>query len=221
MFNHFRACAVGLICLVGLTLACGDGAPSSPTPPMTPAAPLSVSGISPDRGSTSDSVMVTIRGTGFLVGSAVTLDAPATNVSFVSSTTITALARPHNAGAVDVVVTNPGGQSARLSGGFTYDISGTQPYTLTPGTNTVVARGQLSVSWTAPQSGALDWIGFFRVQDPSTAYQSGWWEYTNGATTGTLPVNVPLQPGQYEFRYLLDDGFVDVVRSRAVTVTAG
>jgi hypothetical protein len=94
------------------------------------------------------------------------------------------------------------------------------PYSLTPSTTTVVAGGQLTLNWTAPTGGGLDWIGFFRVIDPSEAWESNWWQYTNGATSGTMLVTAPFLPGQYEFRYLLDDGFVDVVRSSPVTVTA-
>ena len=94
-----------------------------------------------------------------------------------------------------------------------------QPYSLTPSTTTVVAGGQLTVSWTAPRGGYLDWIGFFRVVDPSEEWESNWWRYTNGETSGTMLVTAPFLPGQYKFRYLLDDGFVDTVRSSPVTVT--
>ena len=40
-----------------------------------------------------------------------------------SSTAITASAGPHAAGAVDVIVTNPDGASARLASGFTYAVT--------------------------------------------------------------------------------------------------
>ena len=92
-------------------------------------------------------------------------------------------------------------------------------YALTPSTTTVLAGGQLSVNWTAPSGGYLDWVGFFKVGDPNEAYQDGWWQYTYGETSGTMAITAPLLPGQYEFRYLLDDGYVDIVRSSPVTVT--
>jgi hypothetical protein len=44
----------------------------------------------------------------------------ASNISFVNTTTITATAPAHAAGAADVVVTNFDGQSAMLAGGYTY-----------------------------------------------------------------------------------------------------
>ena len=40
----------------------------------------------------------------------------------------------------------------------------------------------------------------------------------NGATSGTLTLTAPTRPGQYEFRYLSDDSFLDLARSRPVTV---
>ena len=165
-----------------------------------PLAPLSVVAISPGTGSTVTPVPVTIRGSGFLPGATVTLGATATSVTVLNSTTIFAIAPARDAGMVDVVVTTPGGQSGRLTGAFTYIVD--PPYTLSPSTNTIVAGGQLSVSWTAPRGFAYDWIGFFKVGDPSTNYESGWWMYTNGVTSGSLTLAAPTVPGQYEFRYL-------------------
>ena len=117
---------------------------------------------------------------------------------------------------MDVLVTNPGGQSARLAEAFTYAVG--QPYAVTPSQNTVAPGGQLSVSWTAPRGGVSDSIGLFAVGDPNTNYEQHWWSYTDGLMFGTLTLSAPTQPGQDQFRYLLDDGFVDTVRSGVVTV---
>jgi hypothetical protein len=79
----------------------------------------------------------------------------------------------------------------------------------------------LSVSWTAPDGrSALDWIAFLKVGDSSMNYDSGWWDYTKGATSGTFTLRAPIHPGDYEFRYLPDDGYIDAARSNTVTVTA-
>jgi hypothetical protein len=43
--------------------------------------------------------------------------------------------------------------------------------------------------------------------------------YTNGVTSGTLTLSAGSETGQFEFRYLLDDGYVDASRSSQVTVT--
>ena len=219
MFNRFvtRAVGTGMLALAGLTTACGYRTPSAPSP--VPQPNLSVLAIAPNTGSTVSPVVVTIRGTGFLAGATVTLDAAATAVTVIDDTTITAVAPAHAAGTVDVVVTNPSGQTSRLPGAFTY--IGNQAYTISSSTSTVVVGRQLSVSWNVPSGGDFDWIGFFKVTDSSEAYESRWWQYTGGAKSGTLILDAPTTPGLYEFRYLLNDGFVDAARSATVTVTAG
>lgn len=175
--------------------------------------PLTVSAVAPKAGLAGSTV--SISGTGFSSGATVTLGGIATTVTVLNSTSIRATAPVHAAGAVDVVVTNPGGHSATLTGGYTYEV-----VTLTVGQTLVAPGGQLSVSWVAPTGrSSFDWVGLFRVGEPNTSYL--WYEYTNGATSGTVTLSAPTQPGQYEFRYLLDDGYIDVVRSGPVTVSAG
>jgi glycosyl hydrolase family 16/IPT/TIG domain-containing protein len=84
-----------------------------------------VSAISPNTGTANGGTAVTVTGTGFLLGAAVTFGGTAaTGVTVVSSTSITATAPAHAAGAVDVVVKNTDNQTGTLSGGYTY-ISGT------------------------------------------------------------------------------------------------
>ena len=73
----------------------------------------------------------------------------------------------------------------------------------------------MSVSWTAPEAGARDWLALFRV---GGGYEDDWWDYTNGATSGTRTLTAPTRPGQFEFRYLLNDSFLDVAHSSPVTV---
>jgi hypothetical protein len=92
-------------------------------------------------------------------------------------------------------------------------------YTLTASPTTVTAGGSLSVSWTAPSGRpTTDWIGLYRVGQPSDPYTgSVWWQYTNGTTSGTTTLSAPLGLGQYEFRYFLDNGY-DVVATILVDV---
>lgn len=170
--------------------------------------------IAPSIGSTVRNSVVRILGTGFKAGATVTLDAAATDVTVISGTNITARVSGHAAGVVDVVVTNPGGETATLAAGFTFAVD--EPYTLTASSNTVDAGAELKVSWTAPRGGVADWIGLFKLGAPNENY--GWWNYTDGAEGGTYTLTAPLESGQYEFRFLLDDGYVDVVRSTPVTV---
>jgi hypothetical protein len=123
-------------------------------------------------------------------------------------------ARPaHAAALVDVIVTNVGGLRATLTAAFTYAFEA--PYTLTAHTDTVVAGDQISVSWSVPRGELEDWIALCKV---GQAYDDDWYDFTKGATSGTLTVAAPTQPGQYEFRYLFDDTFEVLAQSRPVTV---
>ncbi len=81
----------------------------------------SVTSISPTSGTTGGGTAITITGTGFLSGAAVSLGGTAaTNVVIVSSTSITATTPAHAAGSVNVVVTNSDNQSATLTNGYSY-----------------------------------------------------------------------------------------------------
>jgi FKBP-type peptidyl-prolyl cis-trans isomerase FkpA len=83
--------------------------------------PPAVTAVNPASGSTAGGTAVTITGSGFVSGATVAFGSTAaTNVTWVSSTSITATAPAHAAGSVDVVVTNPIGLSGSLTSGFTY-----------------------------------------------------------------------------------------------------
>jgi len=197
--------------------ACDGQSPAGPTPPPPPAPPApsapTVTAISPSTGSTARSTPVMISGTGFLAGATVTVDVVAVSVTVVNSTTINAIVPARTAGHADVVVTNPGGSGGTLPAAFTYSFD--EPVTLTPSTNVIDAGGEMSVSWTAPSGRTGDWIAIFRV---GGNYEDDWYGLTKGATSGTHTLTVPARPGQYEFRYLVDDSFRDVARSSPVTV---
>jgi hypothetical protein len=141
------------------------------------------------------------------------VDVRAVSVSVVNSATITAIIPAHTAGSADVVVTNPGGSRGMLTAAFTFFSE--EPFTVMASTDAVDAGGQMSVSWTAPSARPGDWIALFRT---GGAYEDDWWGSTNGETSGTRTVTAPTRPGQYEFRYLVDDSFHDVARSGPVTV---
>lgn len=212
--THWRllllASAVGLAACDG-----SDGrSPFGPTSPpaVGPRAPA-VTAIAPSVGSTVRPTSVVITGTGFLPGAVVTLDVIASRVTVVNSTTITAVAPARAAGPADVVVTNPDGSAGTLTGAFTYAVD--EPVTVTASTDVVDAGGEMHVSWTAPGARSGDWIALFMV---GRSYEDDWYGVTNGAPSGTHTVTVPTRPGQYEFRYLVDESYSDVARSRPVTV---
>jgi hypothetical protein len=81
-----------------------------------------VTAITPDLGSTAGGAFGAISGTDFEPGAVVTFGTTVVrNVSVQDSTTLLFwTSEPHAAGTVDVAVTNPGGLTDRLLGGFTY-----------------------------------------------------------------------------------------------------
>ncbi|WP_161492852.1 putative Ig domain-containing protein [Pseudomonas putida] len=86
------------------------GASSTPT----------LSGISPNNGSTAGGTSVTLTGTNLTGATAVTIGGTAaTSVTVVNATTITATTPAHAAGTVNVTVTTPGG-TATLTNAYSY-----------------------------------------------------------------------------------------------------
>lgn len=80
-----------------------------------------VNSVSPASGTTTGGTAVTISGHNFAAGATVTFGgAAATNINVISGTTITVTTPPHALGPINVVVTNPPGQSGTLVGGYTY-----------------------------------------------------------------------------------------------------
>ena len=115
------------------TWACDDGgtfsSPTSPAarppaPPVASGPPPSVTALSPSSGLTGGDAPARVIGTGFRPGATVTFGGA--TVPARSDHRDPARHHPvsrtpaHAAGSVDVVVTNPDGQSARLTEGYTY-----------------------------------------------------------------------------------------------------
>ena len=92
---------------------------TEPPPPIAP--PPSIISISPNAGPLAGGTWIKITGTNFATGATVDVGGnPATDVIVVSETEITAKTPVGTAGAKDVSVTNPDGQSATLPNGFFY-----------------------------------------------------------------------------------------------------
>ncbi|MCU1229622.1 MAG: hypothetical protein JWO97_2506, partial [Acidobacteria bacterium] len=89
---------------------------------VTAAAPtVSVTLVTPAVGTHLGGLPVTITGSGFQSGAAVTFGGTAaTNVVVVNATTITAKTPAHVAGSVNVTVTNTDTSTATLAGGYTF-----------------------------------------------------------------------------------------------------
>jgi len=124
--------------------------------------PPTVSAISPRSGTTAGGTSATITGTAFQSGASVTFGgAAATNITVVSSTSITATTAAHAAGAVNVVVTNTDGQSATLANGYTY-VSPNPPPTVssvTPNSGPVGGGTAVTIAGTNFVSGATVTLG--------------------------------------------------------------
>ncbi|HJT15968.1 MAG TPA: IPT/TIG domain-containing protein, partial [Thermoanaerobaculia bacterium] len=133
------SCGVGHTSMIGQLIV--NAAPAGPT----------ITSISPNSGPTTGGTSVVISGSGFQSGATVTFGGVAATVTTVSSTSITAvtpLGPATEEGVVDVVVTNPDGQSATLHPGFNYtvpplQVSAVDPQSgLTGGGTVVTITGQ-------------------------------------------------------------------------------
>ena len=121
-----------------------------------------VTSISPTSGTTVGGTAVSISGTGFLTGATVSLGGTAaTGVTVVNSTTITATAAAHTAGAVNVVVTNTDGKSGTLSSGYTYVVINPAPTvsSISPTSGTTAGGTAVSITGTGFLAGAMVKLG--------------------------------------------------------------
>jgi hypothetical protein len=113
-----RTRCLGLCALVFLT-GCADEPRPLLSGPGAPAA-LALNSITPTTGFTSGGTAITLTGTGFLSGATVTLAGEPVAVTFINSVSLRVTAPAHASGAVDIVVTNPGGATGTLPAAFTY-----------------------------------------------------------------------------------------------------
>ena len=121
----------------------------------SPASPPTVTGVSPNSGTTAGGTAVTITGTNFAAGATVTFGGTAaTNVAVVNGTEITATTPAGSAGAATVTATNPGAQSGSLTNGFTYVVVGTTAITYVQGNYATpqAAQTTVNVAYTAAQA---------------------------------------------------------------------
>jgi hypothetical protein len=109
----------------GPTASSSSSEPSpQPSPqPVPPASPIQprVTSITPDTGSTGGGAWGAITGADFQPGVVVSIgDGPTKSALVQDSKTILFWTAPHASGTVDVAVTNPGGLTSRLAGGYTF-----------------------------------------------------------------------------------------------------
>ena len=92
--------------------------------------------------------------------------------------------------------------------------------TLTASPTAVNPLAEVTVSFTAPAGRpTTDWIGLYRLGADNREYL--WYRYANGATAGSFVLSAPMEAGEYEFRYLANNGWMDLVRSNTFRVNSG
>ena len=228
-----RIAAAGMIGLAALAVGCGDS-PSSPTPvpaPVTPvpAAPagLMLRSMAPSAGPTVGSDFVRVFGQGFQDGATVTIDGvsvPMTRTNGTSApngTFIEFRTLAHAEGTVDVVVTNPDGQSKTLAQSYTFAV-----FSVEASPSDVAPGGALTVSWHAPSgrgcNGGGDWIAIYRVGDPDETGAANGHSDLPGTTMCAAPRPDHGQStrrpnlARTEFRFMAGAG--SVARSKPVRV---
>ena len=233
MTRHLVAQVVvaGVLGLAAVSVGCGDSPSSptpptaapSPTPPSSPPAGFAATSVSPSAGPTVGGDYLRVTGSGFTIGTTVTIDGAAVPVNRVTGTFVETRTRAHAAGPVDIVVTNPDGQSATLTAAYTYATS----FALAASPAIVTSGGTLTVIFAAPPGrgclGGGDWIAIYGVDDPdetgaSNGHSDLWYEHLCGASEGKFTLSAPSRPGTYEFRYMIGDS--SVARSNPVTIAA-
>ncbi len=209
-------------------VACSEEPPTKPSP-ISSSPIASVQVIGPDSIYRGESVqfVASIRQSDGTTKSATSMP----NLRWASSDT--SLLLVNSSGVVRVTDGMEGLGEAVITASFT-DLANVQgsrvisvqpprpsPYTLSVSAERVTAGSPLSVSWVAPLGQSpFDWISIYKPGSRNEAYGDIWWDYTQGATTGTFTIRAPAEPGLYEFRYFLDDGFEMVAKSSLIEVTA-
>jgi hypothetical protein len=157
-----------------------------------------ISGVTPNSGSTSGGTAITISGSGFQSGLTVTVGgAAATAVTVPNSTTINATTPANSAGAVNVVVTNPGGQNGTLSGGFTYVQPSTPSVTsVSPNTGSTAGGTSVTISGANFASGASVTFGSAPASNVVVQSSTSLTATTPANSAGAVSVTVTNPGGQ-------------------------
>lgn len=125
--------------------------------------PPTATGIAPLSGPTTGGTPFAITGTGFLVGASVTFGGtPATGVQVTSTRIVGVSPSVGGAGNVAVLVTNPDGQSATVTGGFTYVVPGPVPTVtgVVPNSGSIAGGTSVTITGTNFANHALTGVTF-------------------------------------------------------------
>ncbi len=180
-----------------------DGQSATRTGGFTYTAPASapaLTSVSPTSGPTAGGTTITLTGTNFVSGATVRVGGTAaTNVAFVSATQLTARTPAGTAGARDVQVTNPDGQSATRTGGFTYTTPTSTAPTLTslsPNSGSTGGNTDIALTGTNFVSGATVRIGGVAMTSVTFVSATRLTARTPAGTLGVRDVQVTNPDGQ-------------------------
>jgi hypothetical protein len=174
-----------------------------------------VSGVSPGNGPAAGGTAVTITGTNFSSGAAVTFGSTAaTNVVVVSSTTITATTPIGSAGAVTVMVT-VSGQSGSLTNAFTYVVPPTVS-TVSPSGGSTAGGTAVTITGTNFASGATVTFGSAAATNVAVVSSTSITATTPAGGAGAVTVTVT-NPGVMSGS--LTNGFTYMVGPTVTTVS--
>jgi subtilisin family serine protease len=164
---------------------------------------------------------LTVNGSSFARASKVQVNGVNRATTYVSDTMLTAvvpsgdLATPATSLSITVLNPAPGGGTS-----VARTLTLTQPL-LAVSPSTVQGGDQVTVTLTNAPGGAKDWLAFVAVGTVDGPGQYPQWVYVGaGTTTRTWTVTVPSTPGQYEFRFFLNDSYTRAATSPTVTVPA-
>ncbi len=127
--------------------------------------------VSPNTGLITGGTSVTLTGSNFQTGATVKFGSnAATGVTVVNSTTITAVTPAGSAGAVNVTVTNPGGQNSTLTNAFTYADPAPTASNMSPSSGPAGGGTSVTITGTNFLSGAT--VTFGSASPVSTTFVS-------------------------------------------------
>jgi hypothetical protein len=156
-----------------------------------------VGSVSPNTGFTTGGTAVTITGTNFAAGAAVSLGGgPATGVNVLNGTTITATTPAHAAGPVNIVVTNTDGQSGTLTAGFTYVLPAPTVASVTPISGSTTGGTSITISGTNFVAGATVSLGSSAATGVAVVNGTTITATTPAGAAGTVNMTVTNPDGQ-------------------------
>lgn len=166
-----------------------------------PAAAPTLTAINPTSGPMSGGVPMTISGSNFAAGATVTIGGAAATGVIVESTKVTAITPATTSGVKTVTVTNPGGQSASLSGYNVFTATDAPTFTSISPTSGSTAGGTLvTVRGTNFVSGSVIYVGTLRLTSLQYVSATELRGRTPAGAAGPASVAILNPNGKYAYR---------------------